>query len=163
MSHLQTIRRNSRRLLKLINVLLQNRSHEGTRIGLALVKQLITRHRRDITVTSVVNKGTMFKCLFPIGCEHLPTNLICINNVEKPINNCQELCINRQLYLKECSQWAKNNMPEAQFNKDQLSVDIDWSVNKVSTKEILSPSSTDNFAARKEYQILLIEDNDDMR
>ncbi|RIB23239.1 hypothetical protein C2G38_2171892 [Gigaspora rosea] len=83
-------------------------SHEGTGIVLALVKQLITRYRRDIIVTSV------------------------------------ELCINRQLYLEECSQWAKNNMPEAQFDKDQLSVDVDWSVNKVSTKEISSPSSTDN-------------------
>ncbi|RIB28825.1 hypothetical protein C2G38_2156931 [Gigaspora rosea] len=140
-----------------------SRSHEGTGIGLALVKQLITRHGGDITVKSVVNKGTTFKCWFPIGCEHLPTNQIRINNVEKPINNCQELCINRQLYLEECSQWAKNNMPEAQFNRDQLSVDDDWSVGKVSTKEISSPSSTDNFAARKEHQILLIEDNDDMR
>ncbi|RIB28827.1 hypothetical protein C2G38_2156934 [Gigaspora rosea] len=140
-----------------------SRSHEGTGIGLALVKQLITRHGGDITVTSVVNKGTTFKCWFPIGCEHLPTNQIRFNNVEKPINNCQELYINRQLYLEECSQWAKNNMPEAQFNRDQLSIDDDWSVDKVFTKEISSPSSTDNLAAIKKHQILLIEDNNDMR
>ncbi|RIB30861.1 hypothetical protein C2G38_2237965 [Gigaspora rosea] len=48
-----------------------SRSHEGTGIGLALVKELITLHGGDITVTSVVNQGTTFKCWFPIGCEHL--------------------------------------------------------------------------------------------
>ncbi|RIB31025.1 hypothetical protein C2G38_2136120 [Gigaspora rosea] len=140
-----------------------SRSHEGIGIGLALVKQLITHHGGDITVTSAVNKGTTFKCWFPIGCEHLPTNQIRFNNVEKPINNDQELCINRQLYLEECSQWAKNIMPEVQFDRDQLSVDDDWSVGKVSTKEILSPSFTDNLTARKKHQILLVEDNNDMR
>ncbi|RIB17953.1 hypothetical protein C2G38_2185983 [Gigaspora rosea] len=137
--------------------------HEGIGIGLALVKQLITHHGGDITVTSAVNKGTTFKCWFPIGCEHLPTNQIRFNNVEKPINNDQELCINRQLYLEECSQWAKNNMLEAQFDRDQLSVDDDWSVGKVSTKEISSSSSTDNLTAIKKHQILLVDDNNDMR
>ncbi|RIB12122.1 hypothetical protein C2G38_2042097 [Gigaspora rosea] len=88
-----------------------SRSHEGSGISLALVKQLIICYEGDITVISV----------------------------------------------------AKNNMPKAQFDRDQLSVDVDWSVGKVSTKEISSPSSTDNFVARKEHQILLIEDNDDMR
>ncbi|CAG8628460.1 4483_t:CDS:2 [Gigaspora rosea] len=53
-------------------------------------------------------------------------------------------------------------MPEAQFNRDQLSIDDDWSVDKVFTKEISSPSSTDNLAAIKKHQILLIEDNNDM-
>ncbi|RIB31026.1 CheY-like superfamily [Gigaspora rosea] len=138
-----------------------SRSHEGIGIGLALVKQLITHHGGDITVTSAINKGTTFKCWFPIGCEHLPTNQIRFNNFGKPINNDQEL--NRQLYLEECSQWAKNNMPEVQFDRNQLSVDDDWSVGKVSTKEISSPSSTDNLTAKKKHQILLVDDNNDMR
>ncbi|CAG8811752.1 11030_t:CDS:1, partial [Gigaspora rosea] len=36
-----------------------------------------------------------------------------------------------------------------QFNRDQLSIDDDWSVGKVFTKEISLPSSTDNLTARR--------------
>ncbi|RIB04242.1 hypothetical protein C2G38_2254476 [Gigaspora rosea] len=140
-----------------------SRSHEGTGIGLALVKQLITRHGGDITVTSVVNKGTTFKCWLPIGCEHLPTNQIHFNNIENPINNGQELCTNRQLYLEECSQWAKKIMPDTQYDMDQLSIDDEWNVDNVFTKEISSFSFMDNLATKKKYQILLVDDNNDMR
>ncbi|RIB16463.1 CheY-like superfamily, partial [Gigaspora rosea] len=53
-------------------------------------------------------------------------------------------------------------MPEAQFDRDQLPVDDDWSVGKVSTKEISSSFSTENLVATKKLQILL-DDNNDMR
>ncbi|RIB29039.1 hypothetical protein C2G38_2028027 [Gigaspora rosea] len=86
-----------------------SRSHEGTGIGLALVKELITFHGGDITVTSIVNKGTTFKCWFPIGCDHLPSDKIQYNNVDNQISYGRELYTNRQLYLEESSQWVKNN------------------------------------------------------
>src|SRR5260363_219088 len=68
-----------------------SRSHEGTGIGLALVKELITLHGGDITVTSVVNQGTTFKCLFPTGCEHLLIDQIYSNKMENQINQDREL------------------------------------------------------------------------
>ncbi|CAG8443530.1 7086_t:CDS:10, partial [Scutellospora calospora] len=85
-----------------------SRSHEGTGIGLALVKELITRQGGDITVSSKVNHGTTFKCWFPIRYENLPPNQIYFNKVENPINRDQELYTNRQLYLEESSQWINN-------------------------------------------------------
>ncbi|RIB23174.1 histidine kinase-like ATPase [Gigaspora rosea] len=55
---------------------------EDTGIGLALVKELITLHSRNITVTFVVNQETIFKCWFPTGCEHL-----LIDQIYKELNN----------------------------------------------------------------------------
>ncbi|CAG8468300.1 7749_t:CDS:10, partial [Scutellospora calospora] len=86
----------------------QGRSHEGTGIGLALVKELITRQGGDITVSSKVNHGTTFKCWFPIRFEHLPQNQIYFNKIENPINRDQELYTNRQLNLEESSQLINN-------------------------------------------------------
>ncbi|RIB11042.1 hypothetical protein C2G38_2204448 [Gigaspora rosea] len=146
-----------------------SRSHEGTGIGLALVKELITRHGGDITVTSVINKGTTFKCWFPIGCQHLPKDQIRINNVEKSSSHERKLYTNRQLYLEESSQWIKNNTSETEDDiVDQLSVD-GWNVDvdsndKMLTEEINFNSSTnDPDFDEKKYQVLLVDDNNDMR
>ncbi|RIB08794.1 hypothetical protein C2G38_2210691 [Gigaspora rosea] len=46
--------------------------NEDTGIELALVKELITLHGGDITVTSVVNQGTTFKCWSSVDCLILP-------------------------------------------------------------------------------------------
>ncbi|RIB05305.1 histidine kinase-like ATPase [Gigaspora rosea] len=92
----------------------ESRSHEGTGIGLSLVKELITHHGGDITVSSVVNQGTTFRCWFPIGCDHLLTNQIHSNNMEIQMNHGQEIYTNRQLYLEESSLWIKNKEPGTQ-------------------------------------------------
>ncbi|RIB04500.1 hypothetical protein C2G38_675830 [Gigaspora rosea] len=107
------------------------RSHEGTGIGLALVKELITLHGGDITVTSVINQGTTFKCWFPIGCEHLLIDQIPSNQMENQINQDQKLYINRQLYLEESSQW-------------KISQDV-------------------KIRNDRKYKVLIVDDNNDMR
>ncbi|RIB00960.1 hypothetical protein C2G38_2051253 [Gigaspora rosea] len=76
-------------------------SHEGIGIGLALVKELITIHRRDITVTSKVGKGTTFKYQFFTGFEHLPINQVCLDREYVSLNNDQQLNLNQQLYLDD--------------------------------------------------------------
>ncbi|CAG8446791.1 3528_t:CDS:10, partial [Scutellospora calospora] len=134
-----------------------SRSHEGTGIGLALVKELITRHGGDITVTSKVNQGTTFKCWFPIGCEHLPINQIDFNNLENPIKHDQELYIDRQLYLEESSQWIKNSTSEVIYDTiNKLSIDDKRTYND-------NKMLVDYDLASEKYQVLLVDDNNDMR
>ncbi len=52
------------------------RTYEGSGIGLALVKELVSVHRGSIKVQSEVNKGTAFAITFLKGKEHLPSKSI---------------------------------------------------------------------------------------
>ncbi|CAG8467292.1 9080_t:CDS:10 [Scutellospora calospora] len=134
-----------------------SRSHEGTGIGLALVKELIARHGGEITVTSKVNQGTTFKCWFPLGCEHLPKNQIYFNKLENPINRDQESYSNRQLYLEESSQWKKNNTSEV---IDVTINQVLFDNNNIDDNKML----VDNCQiVNEKYQILLVDDSNDMR
>lgn len=48
------------------------RSHEGSGIGLALVRELVTLHGGTITAESVEGAGTTFTVRIPFGTAHLP-------------------------------------------------------------------------------------------
>ncbi|WP_460355113.1 SpoIIE family protein phosphatase [Mycobacterium sp. ZZG] len=52
------------------------RSNEGSGIGLALVKELITLHGGTIAADSVEGRGTTFTIRLPIGAAHLPEDAI---------------------------------------------------------------------------------------
>ncbi|RIB18109.1 hypothetical protein C2G38_2245974 [Gigaspora rosea] len=128
-----------------------SRSHEGTGIGLALVKELITLHGGDITVTSVVNQGTTFKCWFPTGCEHLTIDQIPSNKMENQINHDRQLYTSRQLYLEEISQWMKYNKSETEYSINN---------NELDNMNIDADETTKN---DRKYKILIADDNNDMR
>lgn len=49
----------------------RGRSHEGTGIGLALVESLVHLHAGTVTVSSVVDRGTVFRVTLPLGRAHL--------------------------------------------------------------------------------------------
>ncbi|MBD2175835.1 response regulator [Pseudanabaena sp. FACHB-1998] len=53
-----------------------NRSYEGSGLGLALVKELVTLHGGDISVDSDYGYGTTFTITIPTGKEHLPAEQI---------------------------------------------------------------------------------------
>ena len=52
------------------------RSHEGSGIGLALVRDLVTLHGGEISVASQVGKGTTFTVSLPTGYAHLPAEQV---------------------------------------------------------------------------------------
>ncbi|RIB09615.1 hypothetical protein C2G38_2108167 [Gigaspora rosea] len=132
----------------------QSRSHEGTGIGLALVKELITIHGGDITVTSKVGQGTTFKCRFLSGYKHLPKNHVYHDKKENESYQEQQLYTKKQLYLEENLQWLQYNSPI--INKeDQL--DTKLNSKSINDNNIAMPSET------TKHKILLVEDNADMR
>jgi signal transduction histidine kinase/class 3 adenylate cyclase len=49
-----------------------NRSHEGSGLGLALVKELVELHGGQISVESVYSQGTTFTIWLQTGTSHLP-------------------------------------------------------------------------------------------
>jgi signal transduction histidine kinase len=53
-----------------------SRTHEGTGIGLALVKELVALHGGTVTVASCLHQGTVFTVAIPFGSAHLPPERI---------------------------------------------------------------------------------------
>src|SRR5438093_3051943 len=49
-----------------------SRTHEGTGIGLALVKELVKLHGGTVGAASRLNQGTVFTVSLPLGVAHLP-------------------------------------------------------------------------------------------
>ncbi len=52
------------------------RSHEGTGIGLALVRDLVAQHGGTVTVESVHGQGSVFVVEIPKGASHLPIDRV---------------------------------------------------------------------------------------
>ena len=52
------------------------RSHEGTGIGLTLVRELVHLHGGEISVHSEPDRGTTFTVRIPLGTQHLPADRI---------------------------------------------------------------------------------------
>lgn len=53
-----------------------SRSHEGSGLGLSLVKELVEMHGGEVTVESIYGKGTTFSVWLKTGTTHLPTDQI---------------------------------------------------------------------------------------
>ncbi|GIJ26859.1 hypothetical protein Vqi01_20210 [Micromonospora qiuiae] len=54
----------------------RSRSHEGTGIGLALVRELVEMHGGRVSVTSQVDRGSTFVVDLPFGAGHLPDDRV---------------------------------------------------------------------------------------
>ncbi len=116
------------------------RTHEGSGIGLALVRDLVSLHGGDITVDSDVDRGTTFRVAIPAGRAHLdparvasPARL----STEAHGHNHEAGAIDTQGILAEAERWL-DGAPSA------------------GPRELTAPSGT---AAR----ILVADDNADMR
>ncbi len=53
-----------------------NRSHEGSGLGLALVKELVELHGGQVSVESVYGEGSKFTVRLPTGTTHLPLDQV---------------------------------------------------------------------------------------
>jgi signal transduction histidine kinase len=50
----------------------RSRSHEGSGIGLALIRDLVRLHGGQVAVASALDRGTTFTVSIPLGSAHLP-------------------------------------------------------------------------------------------
>ncbi|KAF9438563.1 hypothetical protein BGZ76_006783 [Entomortierella beljakovae] len=89
----------------------QSRSHEGTGIGLSLVKELTELHGGHVSVTSSVGKGSCFRIWIPSGKSHYPASQVKISDSIVPevtpssrfeaLNNKTDA----SMFVEEANQW----------------------------------------------------------
>jgi signal transduction histidine kinase len=117
----------------------RSRTHEGTGIGLALVRELARLHGGDVSVTSEEGRGTTFTVHLPRGNAHLPGDRIQAG---------------RQL-----SSTSLGAMPFLQEALRSLPADI--------APDLGAPVSCPRPAARAGHEpppcVLVVDDNADMR
>ena len=70
------------------------RTHEGTGIGLSLIKELVKMHHGTIGVASTLNEGSVFTVKIPFGKEHLDAH-----QISKIENDTDEIISN--IYFEE--------------------------------------------------------------
>jgi signal transduction histidine kinase/CheY-like chemotaxis protein len=77
-----------------------SRSHEGTGIGLALVRELAELHGGTVTMTSTPGQGSTFAVTVPFGAGHLPADRV-IDEGSLVVDD-----VDARLYAEEAHWWA---------------------------------------------------------
>jgi PAS domain S-box-containing protein len=85
------------------------RSHEGSGIGLALVRELVRLHGGTVAVESAVDAGTTFTVTIPFGTAHLPAGRIQAPRTLTPT------ALGATPYIEEALRW----LPEVQRTNDE--------------------------------------------
>lgn len=86
------------------------RSHEGTGIGLALVRELVRQHAGRIEVESEVGRGSTFRIHLPLGSAHLPADRLARDEEVAPLD--------AAAYLEEAAGWLPVRDPAPSPNAD---------------------------------------------
>ncbi len=79
----------------------KGRSHEGSGIGLALVRELVRLHGGDVRVESAVGKGTTFTVSVPFGNAHLPSERL------EAASSLVSTATSAEAYLQEAHGWLR--------------------------------------------------------
>ncbi|MGH1397207.1 MAG: response regulator [Trichormus sp.] len=124
----------------------ENRSYEGSGLGLALVKELVEVHGGQVTVESVYGQGTTFNLWLVAGNAHLPTQQVSETRVE--VNTSRAKVELADLELVEAT-------PENIQGIDLSTLIESKSHQQENTQ--LAPSD------RSGYSILVVDDNGDLR
>jgi len=120
----------------------RGRTHEGTGIGLALVKELVKLHGGEVSVSSTPGEGSAFRVTLPLGSAHLPAERVGVRSEAGPTT------VGATPYLEEALHWLPESL---RADGDALLPGPD------DTPPV--PVPVDSPGAR----ILLADDNADMR
>ncbi|MEU1590808.1 SpoIIE family protein phosphatase [Micromonospora sp. NPDC005710] len=77
------------------------RSHEGTGIGLALVRELAEMHGGEVGLTSQVDEGSTFTVTVPFGSTHLPADRVVAFD-QRPVGEPEQA----RLFVAETALWV---------------------------------------------------------
>jgi GAF domain-containing protein/class 3 adenylate cyclase len=125
-----------------------NRSHEGSGLGLALVKELIELHGGKVTVDSVYGKGTTFTIWLPTGMAHLPAHQV----VDVPA----ELEQSRATVELADVETELHNEAETKLHDETFNAVF-------SVQDDRSPTPSSAADCPTAAKVLVVEDNADMR
>ncbi|WP_034214704.1 SpoIIE family protein phosphatase [Actinoplanes subtropicus] len=79
-----------------------SRTHEGTGIGLALVRELAELHGGEVTAESELGAGSVFTVRVPFGTAHLPADRIA-GDAALVVSD-----VNPRLFLEEAYSWLRD-------------------------------------------------------
>ncbi|WP_437803096.1 ATP-binding protein [Sorangium sp. So ce693] len=116
------------------------RSHEGSGIGLALVRELVQFHMGDVHATSEVGRGSTFSVRIPAGSAHVPAER---TGAERELGM---TAVTVQAFVEEASQWGAEAAPPAELP-------LGLPASAVEARPAEGPAG----------HVLLVEDNPDMR
>ncbi|MHB8624127.1 MAG: ATP-binding protein [Sulfuricaulis sp.] len=127
------------------------RTHEGTGIGLALVRELIVLHGGTVSVTSMVGEGSTFKVTVPLGHAHLdPQRIECVSDLASTT-------IGATAFVEEALLWSRDTEQEQRPR-------LDASIHRAAEDDQSSCfNSFDEKSRAERARILWVEDNTDMR
>lgn len=130
----------------------QSRTHEGTGIGLSLVKELVKLHGGTIRVESRLNDGSSFFVTIPLSTEHLPTD--CIQSASSA--STPKVSNASSSFVEEALQW----LPSERRSETKRKGEINERLSKINLSSGKNENHTKMEASRP--QILLADDNADM-
>ncbi|BAZ12052.1 putative sensor protein [Calothrix sp. NIES-4071] len=124
----------------------KGRSLEGSGIGLSLVQELVKLHGGNISVESIVGKGTCFTVLIKRGYAHLPGDRI------DATSTLVSTAIGATPYVEEALRWLPQTVESAELKV-------------LSQNAAINTISTQHSALNTQHclRILLADDNIDMR
>ncbi len=118
------------------------RTHEGSGIGLSLVRELVKLHGGSIEVESILGSGTTFRVRIPFGTTHLPSAQVA------PDNDHLSIPSNARAFVEEAQRW----LPDL--------ANLEQSGTFLALARPESPAPSDAF---DRPTVLLVDDNRDMR
>jgi PAS domain S-box-containing protein len=126
----------------------RSRSNEGTGIGLALVKELVSLHGGTIHVESEEDKGSIFTVAIKAGTAHVPSERLSLSAK----HDLASIATRGTVYVGEALQW----LPNAETPSDL------WP--RTAQADAVDPHSGPNaVSTARRARILWADDNADMR